>query len=251
MRDNKEYKKLTSGLENKGGRSHGKITIKSRGSYNQRRLRFIDYKRIIFAGENAIVYMEHRNKKKYAHVGIMHYREGIFTYILLPSKIQTNSFIKNLSEDPRHIGDSAMLSKIADGSLIHNISLSPRTNGQFIRGAGCSSILVRKEDEHVLVKLKSGELRFFHKENTGSLGVLSNEDFFVTKLKKAGANRYLGKRPRTRPSAMNPVDHPMGGRTRGGFQPTNEKGVSLTHKSTKKWYNPNILLTKRRSKFKQ
>jgi len=84
-----------------------------------------------------------------------------------------------------------------------------------------------------------------------TLGTVGNVDRFLRVIRKAGTTRRLGHRPRTRPTAMNPVDHPMGGRTRGGWQPTNIKGIITTHRPTKKYYHPAILLTKRQQKFRK
>jgi len=163
--------------------------------------------------------------------------------------------IKNLAGDtsnkPKAIGDAAPLANFGSGVLVHNVGLYPKSIGQLTRAAGCFTILVRKETDHVLLKLKSGELRYMDSSVTGTLGAVACETRFLRNYKKAGVMRHLGQRPRTRPSAMNPVDHPMGGRTRGGFQPCNPKGVIMTHRSTKKRYHPAILLTKRQLKFKR
>jgi len=111
--------------------------------------------------------------------------------------------------------------------------------------------LVRKDYNHCLLKLKSGELRYFSSSAQATLGTVGKEDHFLKHLGKAGVTRRLGRRPRTRPSSMNPVDHPMGGRTRGGCQPMNSKGINMTNRTTKKYYHPAILFTKRQLKFKK
>lgn len=159
--------------------------------------------------------------------------------------------MQNYTVSPVNNGDSCKILNFPSGVLIHNISLHPKGTGQLIRSAGCSSILVRKEYDHSLLKLKSGELRYFDSAVTASLGTVAGEEHFLKHHIKAGVTRRLGKRPRTRPSAMNPVDHPMGGRTKGGSQPVTFKGILNFNRSTKKVYHPSILYTKRQMKFKR
>ncbi len=155
--------------------------------------------------------------------------EGFYTYILMPSKLDNGIKIINLSENPKTTGDSGMLKNFKSGSIIHNLTDNVKEGAKYIRSAGCFAILLKNfYDSFGLVKLKSGELRYFDSKTIATLGSVSNESKFLRNYKKAGALRHIGVRPRVRPSAMNPVDHPMGGRTRGGFQPTNKKGQQVT-----------------------
>lgn len=243
-----KFKPLQFRIKSKAGRSHGRIVVKNRSLLNKRLYRFIDYKRVILPQSRALILREYYVSIS-RRIALISFTQGVFTHIILPSKI--NSVVYNYTESPSNPGDSAQLQYLTSGSLIHNISLRPMGTGKFIRSAGCSAILVRKDKFVSLLKLKSGELRYFNNFNTATLGSVGNETHFLRDLKKAGTNRYLGKRPRVRPSAMNPVDHPMGGRTKGGCQPMNPHGVINKNRSTKRYYPLSIFITKRQLKFRR
>jgi len=243
IKDNKRLVTLTQRIKSKAGRSNGRIVCPRRGNFNKRIYRFIDFKRIIFPQEQGLILLSQHDPIRFANIALVCYPVGLFTYILQPAKTAAGDFITNHSIKPTHMGDSASLVNFPSGVLLHNI------NAKIARSAGCSAILVRKDYDQALLKLKSGELRFFNLSTVASLGNVSNENHFLRDYKKAGVMRYLGKRPRTRPSSMNPVDHPMGGRTRGGKQPTNKKGVITLNRTTKKHRHASILYTKRQLKL--
>jgi large subunit ribosomal protein L2 len=234
---------LTQNIKNKGGRSNGRIVCPRRGNFNKRIYRFIDFKRIIFPKEHGIILLSQHDPMRFANIALICYPTGLFSYILQPAKVNLGDIVINNCDKPNHNGDSASLAKFPSGILLHNI------NAKISRSAGCSAILIRKDHDQALIKLKSGELRFFNLSSIASMGSVCNENHFLRNLKKAGTSRYLGKRPRIRPSSMNPVDHPMGGRTRGGKQPTNKKGIITLNRSTKTHRQTSILFTKRQLKL--
>lgn len=247
----KTIKPLLYGLKNKGGRSFGYITAPRRKSLCKRTYRFLDFKRVICPKEAALVLSSIYDPSRSSAIALICFPYGIITKILLPSKVKQGDFVQNCSFKPRNLGDSSALRQFASGVLLHNISLNPKGIGQLTRSAGCSTYLVIREHNTSLLKLKSGEMRYFNSSVTATLGVVGNENHFLRDLKKAGNTRLLGKRSRTRPSSMNPVDHPMGGRTRGGFQPTNAKGIITLNRPTKKIRHAGILYTKRQMKFRR
>jgi large subunit ribosomal protein L2 len=247
----KRFKPLFTRINNTGGRSHGQIVVSHRGSLNKRLYRFVDYKRVIFPNSTALVVREQYNHKPRNHLALICFSQGIFTNIILPSNVKAGDFVQNYTINPKVSGDSAPLKHLPSGGLLHNLSLRPLGSGSLIRSSGCSAILVRKDFNHALLKLKSGELRYFNTYNTATLGSVGDESNFLRDHKKAGITRYLGKRPRVRPSAMNPVDHPMGGRTKGGCQPMNPKGRVTANTSTKKYYNVHTAITRRQLKFRK
>nr|ADZ99048.1 ribosomal protein L2 [Physarum polycephalum] len=236
-------KPLSCRLKSKGGRFNGQIIHPRRGDYSKRIYRYIDFKRNILPEYKALVCHSLYDPNRSANICLVCYPVGIFSYILQPTKLHTGDVIINLSQSSTNFGDSLSLQGIPSGRLIHNIQ------GKFTRAAGCSTILIRKDFDQALTKLKSGELRFFHTSVIASLGCIGNENHFLRNYKYAGTIRRLGKRPRTRPSSMNPVDHPMGGRTRGGVQPMNRKGIITLHRKTVKKHHPSILYTKRQLKL--
>lgn len=248
---NYKFKALVTRIKNKAGRSYGQIVSPRRGSFCRHIYRFVDFKRIIFPEESGLVIRLEYDPNRSAPIALICFPSGLFINILAPSKLKEGDIIRNLTTTPLNMGDSATLVNLPTGSLLFNIGLTHKNIGKFMRSAGCSGILVKKDFDHSLLKLKSGELRYFNSSVTATLGTVGSEDHFLKHHIKAGTVRRLGRRPRTRPSAMNPVDHPMGGRTKGGSQPVTAKGILNFNRSTKKFYHPAILYTKRQMKFKR
>jgi large subunit ribosomal protein L2 len=245
-----KLKHLTTRLTTISGRSKGTIVVRHRGGFNKRIYRFIDYKRILPINCSALLVRISYSPKPKNHVSLICYSLGIFSSIISPNKIEIGAIIQNYTNNPINLGDSGPLRNIASGSLIHNISLRPFGTGVITRASGCSSVLVRTDKNASLVKLKSGELRLFNVSNTATIGAIGDDTHFLKELRKAGSARHLGLRPRVRAYAMNPVDHPMGGRTKGGTQPLSPQGRLFKHRSTKKYFHKSILQTKRSIKFK-
>jgi large subunit ribosomal protein L2 len=234
---------LSQRLKSKGGRINGSIIVERRGDYHKRIYRFIDFKRIIFPEESGLVLYSQHDPIRTANILLLCYPSGLFSYIIQPAKVIVGDFITNFSSKPTYYGDAASLAKFSSGVLVHNIQ------GKIARAAGSSAIVVRKDHDQALLKLKSGELRFFNLSVIASLGSVGNENLFLRNYRKAGILRHLGHRPRVRPTSMNPVDHPLGGRTRGGSQPMNKKGIVTLNRPTKKHYHNSILTTKRQLKL--
>lgn len=247
----KRFKQLTKRISNISGRSQGQIVVRHRNGFNKRLYRFIDLKRLLLPNSLGLILRHQYNPKPHNHLALVCFAHGLFTHIILPSKVQAGDLVQNYTNTPRHAGDSAPLAYLPAGGLIHNLSLRPLGSGRLIRSSGCSAILVRRDAIVSLVKLKSGELRYFNSSNTGTLGSIGDETHFLRDHKKAGTIRYLGRRPIVRASAMNPVDHPMGGRTKGGTQPLSPQGRLLFHRSTKYHHSPYIIQTQRSLKFKK
>lgn len=178
----------------------------------------------------------------------MCYPFGLLQYILLPNGVKVGSELKNFGKNN---GDSMKLKALKGGSIVSNLGLYNFGCGKFIRSAGTSAILVRNYSSFSLVKLKSGELRLFNDNVMCVKGSNSNSEFFLRDLKKAGTARKLYNiRSRNRALARNPVDHPMGGRTKGGVSKTpkgkNSKWASTINYNKITKYR---ILTKRKSKF--
>jgi large subunit ribosomal protein L2 len=239
---NKRLKILNTRIKSKGGRN-GYIISPRRKDYNRRIYRYIDLNRLLVPELKAIYLRSIYDPLRTGSLGLICYPIGIISYILSPMKLNIGDLITNIASGKIYYGDAAPLSNYPSGVLIYNI------NGKFIRSAGSSAILIRKDAEQALLKLKSGELRYFSQNLIASSGVVSNENHFLRHYKKAGIIRLLGRRPRTRPSSMNPVDHPMGGRTRGGCFPKNIKGIITLNRPTVKKHNISILYTKRQLKL--
>lgn len=240
-----ELKELKFRLKSKGGRSLGKIVAPRRAELERRIYRGIDFRRLILPQQRAVYIKLQYDANRSARLAFICYPIGLICLILKPTKLNLGEYVTN-NVNPKYdifYGDSALLKNFSSGVLVYNI------DGKYIRSAGCSAILVRKDIEYVLLKLKSGELRYFNINLIATSGTVSNENHFLKDYRKAGTKRHLGFRPRTRPASMNPVDHPMGGRTRGGSFPKNFKGIITLNRPTVKKHNMHILYTKRQLKL--
>ncbi|MGB0561518.1 MAG: 50S ribosomal protein L2 [Spirulinaceae cyanobacterium] len=207
----KPEKSLTKYKHRKKGRNHrGVITSRRRGGGHKRLYRQIDFHRNklnIAAEVIAVEYDPNRN----ARIALVQYEDAEKRYILCPEGIGVGARIIAGPEVPFETGNALPLSKIPLGSEIHNIELLPGRGGQMVRAAGAAAQLVAKEGDYVTLKLPSKEVRMIRKECYATLGRVGNAEVRNLKLGKAGRRRHLGRRPKVRGSAMNPVDHPHGG----------------------------------------
>lgn len=236
----KKLKQLSFGLHQTGGRTkHGPITSPRRGALIKKIYRFLDTKRKISMNINGGIILQHYiyDPNRTGFISLVSTTNGIITYILAADYSMDQERIYNLQEPPikKERGWSNYLKKITLGTILYNIEFFPGNGGQIARAAGNFAVLLKKEQnkKRVVLKLKSGELRLVSQKCTGVTGITSNQKHFLRNYKKAGTTRHLGIRPRVRPSSMNPVDHPMGGRTRGGCAPQNKNG-KLNKKNKKK-----------------
>ena len=216
---------------------------------DNRHYRFVDMFRVELRGAPGQILGDTPDPIRTAFLTLLLYKKGGFCYILGPVRNKTQKFIYNLKEfEIAEKGNSSHLSDISRGALIHNIECVPGNGGKFIRSAGANAVLLktRNSSDNVLVKLKSGTLRYFHKNSIASNGRIGNENFFLRKLKKAGDSRHLGIRPKPRAAAMNPVDHPLGGRTRGGMHPQNKNGLKIGSPTRKKRHHNLVVFTGRK-----
>lgn len=209
-------KKLQTHLVKKSGRN-GKILARTKGGRHKRQYRFIDYKRFL-VDLPAIVKRIEYDPNRTANIALICYLNGLSSYIIAPLGLKPGMLVTNGRINELNVGNSMYLKDISVGSLIHNIEVRPGSGGQLLRSAGCSGVLVSKDLNNgvAIVKLRSGTQYEISIYCMATLGVVSNIDHGFKNLKKAGRNRWRGKRPIVRGVARNPVDHPNGGRTCGG-----------------------------------
>ncbi len=220
-------KSLLAPLKKSGGRNNsGKMTIRNIGGGHKRRYRVIDFKRNkdgVIATVESIQYDPNRS----ARIALLAYADGEKRYILAPNGLQVGQEIASGTGVAPEIGNSLPLSEIPLGSIIHNIELRPGQGGIMARSAGTFAQLTAREGKYAVVKLPSGETRMVLVTCRATLGAVGNSDHALERSGKAGRSRWLGRRPRVRGVAMNPVDHPMGGgegRSSGGH-PRSRTGV--------------------------
>lgn len=193
-----------------GRNSSGKITSNHKESGHKKLYRKIDFKRNKFNIKgivNSIQYDPNRN----VNIALIYYLDGEKRYILCPENLFLNDIIISNYQNDIKIGNSLMLEYIPIGIPIHNIEIFPGKGGQLIRSAGTFAKIISKNNNIVIIKLMSKKLRLFNKHCLATIGKLGNSDYININLGKAGRNRWLGKRPTVRGSAMNAIDHPHGG----------------------------------------
>jgi large subunit ribosomal protein L2 len=218
---------LTEGLTKKAGRNNnGRVTSRRRGGGHKRLYRVIDFRRDkqdIAAKVATIEYDPNRS----ARIALLHYEDGEKRYILAPVGLAVGDTVIAGEGADIKPGNSLVMAKIPVGTLIHNIELHPGRGGQFCRAAGTYAQMVAKEGKYALLRMPSGEVRKVLASGLATIGQVGNIQHENIALGKAGRNRWLGRRPKVRGVAMNPVDHPLGGgegRSSGGRHPVTPWG---------------------------
>jgi large subunit ribosomal protein L2 len=245
-------KSLLRPIRKKGGRNfQGVITARHRGGGHKRRYRIIDFKRDKFdipATVKAIEYDPNRS----AHIALLFYKDGEKRYVLAPKGLKVGDEIVSSEQAEPKTGNNMLLGRIPLGLPVHNIELTPGKGGQLARSAGTTAILSSREGNYADVILPSGETRKIHVRCRATIGSIGNEEHAAIQLGKAGRSRWLGRRPRVRGTAMNPVAHPMGGgegRSHGGRHPVSPTGKLAKGGKTRKKNHPgNKFIIRRRKK---
>jgi large subunit ribosomal protein L2 len=225
----KAEKSLLEPLKKSGGRNHhGHITLRRRGGGHKRKYRRIDWRRNKLGVPGTVRSVEY-DPNRSANIALIQYRDGEKRYILHPVGLKVGDNIVS-GTDRRvkvKVGNSMPLRVVPLGSEVHNVELKPGKGGQIARSAGASVQVVAKEGNFSHLKMPSGEVRLVNLDCMATIGKVGNIDHENTSSGKAGRSRWLGKRPKVRGVAMNPVDHPMGGgegKSSGGRHPTTPWG---------------------------
>jgi large subunit ribosomal protein L2 len=199
------------GLKNSSGRNNsGKITVRRRGSGHKQKYRKINFFRTT-KSTGIVVGIEYDPYRNSNIVSIYDFTQNFFFYMLAPKKLNIGDIVESGLATELSTGNALPLFKIPEGSFIHNISTKTKNKAQLTRSAGTFAILKEKTANYARIKLSSKKEKLVPLQCYATLGVLSNEAYFLTRLGKAGRSRWLNKRPKVRGVAMNPVDHPNGG----------------------------------------
>ncbi len=224
---NAPEKSLTVVKKRSGGRNgSGKMTMRHLGGGHKKRLRIVDFKRTK-DGVPATVKTIEYDPNRTARIALLAYADGEKAYIIAPTGLQVGQTVVSGPGASPDLGNCLPLSEIPLGSNVHNIELQPGRGAAICRSAGASAQLAAREGKYAVLRLPSGEQRMVLVTCRAVIGAVSNADHNLTVHGKAGRNRWLGRRPRTRGVAMNPVDHPMGGgegRASGGH-PRSRNGI--------------------------
>ena len=248
----KPYRKLTKPIKKTGGRNNlGRITSRRRGGGHKRRYRIVDFKRDKFDIKGEVMTIEY-DPNRSSRIALIEYEDSEKRYIIAPDGIKKGNKIISSRESniPFKVGNTMPLFRIPDGMLVHNIELKIGKGAQISRSAGSYARIMAKEDGNVTLRLPSGEIRMVNENCFATIGIVGNKSHENIKIGKAGRSRWLGRRPKVRGVAMNPVDHPHGGgegRTSGGRHPVSPWGTPAKgYKTRKKNKQSNKFIVKRR-----
>lgn len=238
----KPERKLTEAMRKSGGRNNqGRITSRHRGGGHRRRYRIIDFKRNKFDVSANVISIEY-DPNRSSRIALLEYEDGEKRYILAPDGVGVGTkIIASNNHTPIKPGNATLLMNIPDGVLVHNIELKPGKGGQMARSAGTYARVMAKESGMVTLKLPSGEMRMVSENCKVTIGVVGNKSHENVTSGKAGRSRWLGRRPKVRGVAMNPIDHPHGGgegKTSGGRHPVSPWGTPAKGYKTRKKNHP-------------
>tara|TARA_R110002072_G_scaffold87922_2_gene198009 strand:- start:4147 stop:4974 length:828 start_codon:yes stop_codon:yes gene_type:complete len=244
-------KKLTEGVTKSGGRNNnGRITSRRRGGGHKRLYRVIDFKRTKF-DVSAVVERIEYDPNRSAFIALLKYDDGEQAYILAPQRLQEGDRVIAANRADIKPGNAMPMENMPVGTIIHNVEMKPGRGGQMARAAGTYVQLIGKDSGYAQLRLTSGELRMVPAKCMATVGAVSNSDNKNQNMSKAGRSRWLGKRPKVRGVAMNPVDHPHGGgegRTSGGRHPVSPWGKPTKGARTRRKKKSDDLIMRRRRK---
>jgi large subunit ribosomal protein L2 len=246
----KPEKSLLVTLKKSGGRnSNGRMTMRYIGGGHKQKIRLIDFKRDK-TGVPAIVKSVEYDPTRSARIALLYYADGAKAYIIAPQGIKVGQEVISGADVAPEVGNALPLAKIPLGTIVHNVEMKPGKGGAIARSAGSFVQLLARENGLATLKMPSGEMRSVLDRCMATVGTVSNADHMNESMGKAGRNRWKGTRPRTRPVAMNPVDHPMGGgegRASGGH-PRSRNGLLSKGKKTRhpKKYSDRLIIARKK-----
>src|SRR6202521_1127352 len=230
----KPVKALTEGANSSGGRNNGGgITSRYRGGGHKKAYRKIDFKRRKFDAPAKVERLEY-DPNRTAFIALIKYGDGELDYILAPQRISIGDTVVAGEHVDVKPGNAMPTANIPVGTIVHNIEIKIGKGGQIARSAGTYAQIVGRDGEYVILRLNSAEQRLVHGRCMATMGAVSNPDNMNISIGKAGRNRWKGRMPHNRGITMNPVDHPHGGRTKGGGHPTTPWGFPTKGKKTRK-----------------
>jgi len=244
-------KSLLIKLKKTGGRNAlGRITARHQGGGHKQKYRIIDFRRDKLSIPAKVASIEY-DPCRSARIALLHYVDGEKRYILAPLDLKVGDTIISGPEADIKPGNALPLKAIPLGTIIHNIELKIGKGAQLARSAGTFAQLMAKDGRYSQVKLPSGEVRMVLQDCYATIGQVGNVDHEKVNIGKAGRSRWLGKRPKVRGVAMNPVDHPHGGgegRTSGGRHPVTPWGIPTKGYKTRTNKSSDRFIVKKRSK---
>jgi large subunit ribosomal protein L2 len=230
----KPVKALTEGLSKSGGRNNtGRVSVWHRGGGHKRTYRMVDFKRRKFGVPATVERLEY-DPNRTAFIALIKYEDGELSYILAPQRLAAGDKVISAEQADVKPGNAMPLASIPVGTIVHNVELKIGKGGQLARSAGTYVQIVGRDQDYVILRLSTSEQRLVHGRCMATIGAVSNPDKMNTTIGKAGRQRWRGRLPHNRGITMNPVDHPHGGRTKGGGHWTTPWGFPTKGKKTRK-----------------
>jgi large subunit ribosomal protein L2 len=246
-------KSLLAPIHRTGGRNNnGRITTRHQGGGHKRRYRVIDFKRTKDGVPGKVAAIEY-DPNRSARIALLHYADGEKRYILAPQKLSVGDIVTSGPGSDIKPGNCLVLGDIPTGTVVHAIEMQPGKGAAMARSAGTSAQLMAKEGTHAILRMPSSEMRMVALTCRATIGVVGNPEHEGISIGKAGRNRWAGKRPSVRGTAMNPVDHPHGGgegkNKTAGRHPVTPWGVPTKgHRTRNKKKASSSLIIRRRKK---
>ena len=242
----KPEKSLLRRVKKKGGRNNqGRITVRHRGGGHKQQYRIVDFRRSkdgIAATVERLEYDPNRS----AHLALLLYTDGERRYIIGPRGVLAGAELMSGAEAPIKPGNCLPLRNIPVGTTIHCVEMMPGKGAQIARSAGAAVQLMAREGAYAQLRMHSGEIRKVHVDCRATIGTVGNEEHSLRSIGKAGAKRWRGIRPTVRGIAMNPVDHPHGGRSNGGGHPVSPWGTPTKGYHTRRNKRTDGMIVQRR-----
>jgi large subunit ribosomal protein L2 len=230
----KPLKALTEGKISTGGRNNlGRITTRFRGGGHKKAYRIIDFKRTKHDQPATVERIEY-DPNRTGFIALIKYKDGEQAYILAPQRLAAGDTIVAGEYVDVKPGNAMPAGNIPIGTIVHNVEIKVGKGGQLARSAGTYAQIVGRDGEYVILRLNSAEQRLVHGRCMATIGAVSNPDHMNISIGKAGRKRWMGRMPHNRGITMNPVDHPHGGRTKGGGHPVTPWGFPTKGKKTRK-----------------
>ena len=227
-------KTLTEGLTSSGGRNnYGRIVVRWRGGGHKRTYRLIDFKRQKHDMAATVERLEY-DPNRTAFIALIKYQDGELAYILAPQRLGAGDTVVSAEYADVKPGNAMPIANIPVGTIVHNVEIKIGKGGQIARSAGSYAQIVGRDGEYVILRLNSTEQRLVNGRCMATIGAVSNPDNMNITIGKAGRQRWKGRMPHNRGITMNPVDHPHGGRTKGGKHWTTPWGQPTKGMKTRK-----------------
>ena len=247
----KPEKSLVVGKKKSGGRNNsGKMTMRYIGGGHKQKIRIVDFKRDKHGVPGTVKTVEY-DPGRTARIALVVYADGEKRYIIAPEGLEVGQTVVSGKDATPEVGNTMFLSDIPLGTIIHNIELYPGKGGALARSAGSYAQLNARDGKYAIIKLPSGEIRMILTTCSATIGTVSNSEHSLNRSGKAGRTRWLGRRPRVRGVAMNPVDHPMGGgegKSSGGHPRSRNGMPAKGYKTRSKTKASNRFIIDRRKK---